>query len=287
MAQPRKLTLAAFTLLAAAPLVTGEEIAPRRSGSFAEESLGASYNQLGLQHVLGVRWTRALFDARSPWLADAHVSGGFAHTLTPSYMRVGAWLEAAPLSILSVRAGIEPGAYFGTFGSLRSHGSYDSGLGNGHGTTPGPGNGGRCSLAPTAKLRLGAFAMASTATMEWWWSSAAGPFYYEPSRDTLLRSSGDRLLTVSTVLVRQVPLRHGGQLTYGVSHDVTEVPAAPRNRSQRLGVVVARRLASTRLGLQSPTIGLRVGYYLEHPQRQGQLTAALGVSIERRRWPTP
>ena len=96
--------------------------------------------------------------------------------------------------------------------------------------------------------------------MEWWWSSASGPFYYEPSRDTVLKATGDRVLTVSTKFVRQMPQRGGGQLTYGIFHDLTEVIAAPGNRSQRLGVVVARRLASKRVGLQSPTIGLRVGY---------------------------
>lgn len=286
MAQPRTLPFVALAFLAAAPLATTEEIAPGRSVRIVDESLGASYNPLGLQHVLGVRWTRPLFRTSSPLLQDAHLAGGLTHTLTPSYTRVGAWLEVAPMSVLSVRTGIEPGIYFGTFKSLKSYESYDSCLASGCGGARRAGSGARLSVSPTVRLRLGAFAAASAASVEWWWSSAAGPFFYEPSRDTLLRSSGDRLLTVSTVLVRQVP-RGGGELTYGVSHDVTEVFAAPANRSQRVGVVVARRLASRRLGLQSPTIGLRVGYYLGDPQRKGQLTAALGVSVERRRWPTP
>ncbi len=288
MAKPRMLPFVALAFLATPPLVTAEEIAPRRSGSVVDESLGASYNQLGLQHVLGVRWTRSLFHSPSPLLQDAHLAGGLTHTLTPSYMRAGAWLEMAPLSVFSVRAGIEPGTYFGTFSSLRSYNSYDSCLASGCGSARRPGSGARLSVSPTARLRLGAFAAASTATLEWWWSSAAGPFFYEPSRDTLLRSSGDRLFTVSTVLVRRVPQGGGGELTYGVSHDITEVFAAPApNRSQRIGVVVARRLASRRLGLPSPTIGLRVGYYLGDPRRKGQLSATLGVSIEHRRVPGP
>jgi hypothetical protein len=281
VAQLGRLPLVVLALLAVPPIVAAQEHASSRATSVSEESIGASFNQLGLQHVLGVRWTRPLFRSASPLLADAHVSGGLAHTLTPSYMRVGAWVEAAPLSILGLRVGLEPGAYFGTFGSLAARSGYDDRSLSWPGSAGGPGSGGRVYLAPTVKMRLADFALASTGALEWWWSSAPGPFYYEPSRDTLLRSAGDRLLTVSTVLVRQVPQRDHGSLTYGVSYDLTLVPAAPGNRSQRLGVVVARRLASQRLGLQSPTVGLRVGYYLDDPQRQGQLTAAVGVSVER------
>lgn len=283
MAPYRRLPLAACVLLAMARPVAATETAPVRWRSVTEESLGASYNTLGLQHVLGVRWTRPLVDSASPLLAHTHLSGGVTHTLTPSYMRAGAWAELMPLSVFGVRAGIEPGAYFGTFGSLRSHRSYDTCFESDCGTVARPGSGGRLYVSPSLRLRLGAFAMASTATMEQWWSSAAGPYYYEPSRDTLLRSAGDRLLTVSTVFVRQAPRQDGSLLTYGVSHDLTEVWAAPGNRSQRLGVVVSRRLAVKQLGLPSPTVGLRVGYYLQHPERQGQLTATLGISVERGR----
>jgi hypothetical protein len=86
---------------------------------------------------------------------------------------------------------------------------------------------------------------------------------------------------VSTVLVRQVPQGRGGRLSYGVSYELTDVPAAPGNRSQKAGVVVARRFAQRRLGLPSPSLGLRVAYYIDDPYRQGQLTASLGVSVER------
>ena len=145
MFQRRKLPLAALALLAAAPLVTAEEVVLSPSRRVTEESVGASYNRLGLQHVFGVRWTRPLIRSRRPLLEGAHVSGGLSHTLTPSYMRVGAWAEVAPLSVLDVRAGLEPGAYFGTFGSLMSYGSYDAGLGNVRGAT---GTGARVSSVP-------------------------------------------------------------------------------------------------------------------------------------------
>ncbi len=252
-------------------------------GPELEESLGASVNQLGLQNVVGVRWTRPLTDSQQPLLADAHLRAGLSHTLTPSYTRLCAWLELSPLSILDLRAGVEPGAYFGSFGNLMSFGAYGDDFSDRARSTrtasAHAGTGNRLFVAPALKGRVGTYVFASSASLEWWRSSAAGPLYYEPARDTLLRAVGDRLLTLTTVLARRRPLRGGGELTYGLSHDLTEVFAAPANRSQRIGVVVARRLAPRYPSLPSRAVALRVLSYLEDPIRQGQLGAALGVSL--------
>ncbi len=252
-------------------------------GPELEESLGASVNQLGLQNVLGVRWTRPLTDSQQPLLADAHLRAGLSHTLTPSYTRLCAWLELAPLSILELRAGVEPGAYFGSFGNLMSFGAYGDDFSDAarsmRTASAHAGTGNRLFVSPTLKGRVGTFVFASSASMEWWRSSAAGPLYYEPARDTLLDSDGDRLLALTTVFARRRALRGGGELTYGLSHDLTEVFAAPANRSQRIGVVLARRLAPSRPSLPSRTVALRVVYYLQDPIRKGELGAALGVSL--------
>lgn len=253
---------------------------PRRS---LDQSLGGSVNRLGLQHTLGVRLSRPLSESAQPLLADAHVSAGLSHALTPSYTRLTLWAELAPLSILELRAGVEPGVYFGSFGSLQSFDGAGSDWSDDarHGRAGRAGVGARAFAASTLKLRLGELAVASTTTAEWWRSNAPGPYFYEPSRDTLLRAAGDRLLTVSSVLVRQQARASGGRLTYGLSHELLLVADQPGSRSQKAGVVVARRLAQGRSGRPGPTIGARVAYYLEDPHRKGQLTASLGVSVER------
>jgi hypothetical protein len=249
-----------------------------------EESFGASVNQLGLQNVLGVSWTRPLTRSRRPLLADSRLRAGLAHTLTPSYTRVSAWVELSPLSILDVRVGAEPAVYFGSFGSLMSFQSYADDfrdqVRSRRRSEARAGTGARLFLAPTLKGRVGAYVFASSASLEWWRSSAAGPLYYEPARDALLRSDGDRLLTLATILARRLPLGGGGELTCGLRHDLTEVFAAPENRSQKVGLFVARRLAARRLSLPARSVvGVQVAYYLEDPIRRGQLGAALGVSL--------
>jgi len=84
-------------------------------------------------------------------------------------------------------------------------------------------------------------------------------------------------------VARQLSQSSGARLTYGVSHELMQVQGAPGNRSQKVGIIVARRLASRPPGLRFPSLGLRISYYLEDPQRRGQLGASLGVSVERRR----
>lgn len=271
--------LAMLTITAAAE----ETDSPRGPKRVLDESLGFSVNKLGLQHVLDLRWVWPLTTSRNALLADAHASAGISHSITPSYTRLGAWVEVAPLSILDVRAGAEPGAYFGTFGSLMSFGSYtdpfDDAARAARKDQAQSGSGARVYVSPTLKMKIGPFVAASSADLEWWRSTAAGPLYYEPARDTLLKVGGDRLLVLSSVVLRQHDLAGRGTLSYGVGHYLTYVFDAPANRSQRIGVIVVRQFGLKRFGLHAPRIGSQVSYYLSDPSRKGQLTASLGVSI--------
>lgn len=270
------------TLLAAAILAltsTGLVAEARR----LDESLGFSVNKLGLRHTLDVSWRRSLSRSPNPFLADAHLSVGLSHTLTPSYTRLGAWVEVAPLSILELRAGAEPGAYFGTFGSLMSFASYgdafDDDARNARKGEARAGTGSRLYVSPTLKMKIRALVVASSADFEWWRASAPGPLYYEPARDTLLKVAGDSMVSSSTVLLRQHDLVGRGTLSYGLIHNLTYVFDAPGNRSQQIGVVVVRQFGPRRFGLHAPRVAGRVSYYLDDPSRKGQLTAAVGVSI--------
>jgi hypothetical protein len=247
------------------------------------DSLGFSVNRLGLQNTLDLRWVWPLTRSRNALLSGAHVSLGATHTLTPSYTRLAAWVELSPLSVLDLRAGVEPAVYFGTFGSLLSFPGYDAPFGShvldARRDQARPGTGLRLYAAPTVKMKLGPLVVLGDAAFEWWRSSAAGPYYYEPARDTLLAVRGDRLLTLSSVLVHQKPIAGGGKLTYGLGYDLSYPFAAPGNRSQQVGLVASRQFAGRRFGLNAPSLGGRVAYYLGDPSRQGQLTAAAGLSL--------
>ena len=263
--------------------VAAEEPASPGPKRILDESLGFSVNRLGLQHVLDLRWVWPLTSSRNPLLAGARASVGVTNVITPAYTRLGAWVEVSPLSILDVRAGAEPGAYFGTFGSLMSFSSYadpfDDTTRTERKDEARAGSGSRLYVSPTLKLRLGQLVAASSVDLEWWRSSAGGPLYYEPARDTLLKVGGDRLMGVSSVLLRQQALAGRGSLSYGLAHHITYVFDAPENRSQLIGLIVVRQFGPKRFGLHAPRIGSQVSYYLSDPSRKGQITASLGLSI--------
>ena len=250
------------------------------------ESVGFSVNRLGLQNALELKWVWPLTASRNPLLAGAHFSVGLSHTLTPSYTRLGAWLEVSPLSILDVRAGVEPAAYFGTFGSLMSFSRYDEPFGDdvrrARKDEARAGTGSRLHVTPTLKMKAGQIVAVCSTSFEWWRSSEGDPLYYEPARDTLLEARGDRLLTLSAVVLRVQAPAGGGLLRYGASYDLTYLPAWPGNRSQQVGLVASRGFAGRRFRLTDPTIGARVWYYSRDPSRKGQLGAAIGISLG---WP--
>lgn len=147
-------TLAMLGITAAAE--TDSPQGPRR---VLDESLGISVNKLGLQHVLDLRWVWPLTSSRKALLADAHASAGVSSFITSSYTRLGAWVEIAPLSIFDIRAGVEPGAYFGTFGSLLNFGSYAEPFNDDVRTErkdqARPGSGSRLYVSPTFKIKKG------------------------------------------------------------------------------------------------------------------------------------
>jgi hypothetical protein len=249
-----------------------------------QESLGASVNNLGLQNVVDVSWRWGLSSSPSVLRRDAHVALGLSHTLTPSYTRLGAWAELSPLSILDIRVGLEPTAYFGTFHSLMSFDRYTDAFDNdSRDARPGKwgfGTAGRVYVSPTLKMKVGAVVAVASADFEWWRSSAPGPFFYEPSRDILLRASGDRMLATQGLLLHQREMAAGGTLAFGLIHNLTYVYDAPENKVQKLGAVAIRQFAGRRFGLRDPRIGGYVSYYLNDRSKKGQIGAALGISFK-------
>ena len=248
--------------------------------------LGASVNTLGLQNTLERSWTWSLWASRHPLLADAHVSTGVVSVVTPALTRFGGWFEVSPLSVLDVRAGVEPAAYFGTFNSLKSLDSYDAPFDSKTlKAIPDPktGYGSRVYVEPVLKARAGPIVAKVDATFERWQTSAVGPFFYEPTRDTLLRSSGDMMLTATSVAMYQRTVGADGTLSAGVLHSLTDVFDAPGNRSQRLGLIVIREYSSTRFHVPHLRLLVTAWQYLEDPSKRHQFGAAAAIGFSRGR----
>lgn len=245
--------------------------------------VGASINNPGLQNALEMVWTWPTTRSSHPLLSGAHVSTGITNLLTPTQVRFGGWVEVSPLSIVDLRAGVDPSAYFGTFDSLMGFSSYDepfdpdSREARGDATS---GTASRVYVSPTLKFKTGPIVASTTLDVEWWRSSTGQPFFYEPTRDTLMKSDGDRLTTSTSVLMYQFA-RGSAPLMIGGIHTLAQVEDAQDNRIQKIGMIAIKEFASSHLGLPHPRVTMVIGRYLKDPYKKDEWTAALGISFRR------
>ena len=204
---------------------SGELARPSGVQRVVSGQLGASVTEPGLRNILELSWTRPLYRSRDPLLADAHLSAGLVSLTTPSEARPGGWVEYSPLSVLDIRAGLEPAVYFGTYKSLLSFAAYsdpyDRETRDARDDST-SGTGSRAYVAPVLKMKIGKLVARAGAEFERWSSSAAGPLFCEPLRDTLLKTDGDYLMTMTTVAMYQHQDRSGDLLSGGVISDMTD-----------------------------------------------------------------
>jgi hypothetical protein len=269
---------AGMILAAAAPSLRAGP--PQRAIS---NTLAVSVNPIGLQDQLGFSWRWGLSRSKNPFLSDAHAAVGISNSTTPASERVELWAEISPLSVLDLRAGVEPVLYFGTFGHLVGFPSDDADFSReareaikGQAVSR---TGVRYYVAPTFKIKLGRVIARSGAEFEWWRVDGPGEFFYEPWRDTLLDSDGDSLVALSTQLFYEVKPGPGTKLLAGVSYDRTSVHDAPQNRRQRLGPIAVWTIGPRRFGLREPTVIGTIFTYLEDPSKDGDLGGFVALSF--------
>lgn len=244
--------------------------------------LGAALNNPGLQQTVELVWSKPLTTSTHPLRDGAHLSGAAVSVTTPAQARLGGWLEYAPLSILAVRAGVEPGGYFGTFHSVMSFTSYTDDFSRDTRNLRGDGQAGfglRAYVSPALQGRLGPFVARVTGDLEHWRSSASGPYFYEPTRDTLLRSRGDWLVNTTAVALYERRGPRKSVTSVGVLHALTRVSHAPGNRTQRVGGIGVHEWSGRRLGVPHPRVTATVWRYAEDPYKSGQWGGAVAIAF--------
>ena len=252
--------------------------------------VGASINNLGAQYTLEWSRRKALAPAAGPLRSDAHVQFGAATAVTPSYARVGLWAQVAPISMLVIRAGVEPALYFGTFNSLMSLDSRDAPFdtdtrkARGGATT---GTVWRWYVTPSLRARLGRVVALASADIERWSASADGPLFYEPTRDTLLAVSGDTLLGLRQVVMYEHVKTNGARLAVGGVHTLQRVNGfrhSRLNQVQKLGGVFTYQSVGRVAGMARPSVMFTVARYLDDPSKQHGWTTAVtfGGTLRRR-----
>jgi hypothetical protein len=244
---------------------------------------GGSLNPPGLQNQVDVQWLWPTTRSTNPLVSGAHVAAGLSWCLSPSYTRVGPWVEVSPLSILDIRAGVEPTFYFGTFGSLLSFAGYGEDFSwnsiRARADQAKSGAALRAYIKPTFKLKAGPVMGSFSTEVERWSSNASGPLFYEPYWDTLMRASGQTLVyTSAAVLVQAVTSSHH-TLSVGGLHAFMHVYGTPDNNVQRVGPMVVYEAGGRVLGLPRPRVVASLSRYLSDPHKRGGYYALLGVTL--------
>jgi hypothetical protein len=255
--------------------------------------VGASINNLGVQHTLEWSRRRALAPTAGPLRSEAHVQCGAVTSVTPSFVRAGVWAQVAPLSILVVRAGVEPAAYFGTFNSLMSFDRRDAPFDTDSRKDRGGATSGtvwRWYVTPTLRVRLGRVIASANADIERWSASADGPLFYEPTRDTLLAVSGDTLIGLRHVVMYEHVKAGGARVAVGALHTLQRVDGfrhARLNQVEKLGGLFVWQSAGRVARMGRPTLTVSLARYLNDPaKRHGwTTTVTVGGTLRRREQP--
>lgn len=237
--------------------------------------IGASYNNPGLQQSLEWSARRLLRPGARALFADAHLSTGAQAVVSPSYARLNLWAQYAPLSVVTLRVGVEPAQYFGTFDSLMSFERQDLAFDNDTRRDrggAGPGRALRLYVTPTLRARAGAWSAQLSGDVERW-SASDGPWFYEPTRDTLLQSKGSTLMAARTVVLREHVSRRGTRVGLGAIHTLQQVNRGRLNQVQRVGALTTVQSDGRWRWLRRPAGALVVARYLDDPSKDGGWTA--------------
>jgi hypothetical protein len=119
--------------------------------------------------------------------------------------------------------------------------------------------------------------------IERWYASAPGPWFYEPTRDTLLESNGSTVAASRTVVMYEHVTRAGTRLGVGGLHTLQEVDRRQLNKVQRLGAIGTLQSDGRWRFLNRPAMNVIVARYLDDPSKDGGIFAAFTLATTLRR----
>jgi len=214
------------------------------------------------------------------------VSFGSQAVVSPSFARLGFWAQYAPLSILTLRIGAEPSQFFGTFDSIMTFDRQDAAFDNDTRRERGGAAAGRMLrlyATPTVRIRAWRIVALASADIERWYSSAPGPWFFEPVRDTLLEPNGSDVAVSRAVVMYEHVTAAGTRLGLGGLHTLQEVDRRALNKVQRAGAIGTLQSDGRWRFLNRPTMTVTVARYLDDPSKDGGIYAAFTLATTLRR----
>lgn len=254
---------------------------PPRSRLFGTASLGGVVNPVGMQLDAGLQ-LRAVFstDERTGWEKSWAQTGG-AIRLNPVYVGHAVHGEWQPAQMFSVRAEYELLAFPGTTRGLVSFAEKTAAFGDDvlQNADARAGLMHKVMVAPTFTTKLGPVILRNRSHAAYYHANADGPYFYEPSHDTLV-AKDDVVVQGRTELL--VLAWSGGRDAAFLLGPVFEMTHAIRTETgrQRLGGMTALAFAETLGAFRRPSLFAEVGGNLQDRNREHQAYATFGFKLE-------
>jgi len=298
-------TLAGEETAAAEPSSDSSEVAkaPDVSIYLADLSL-LRWNPLGLETQNRLMIQKRLMDSDSILFGNTLAAGGLSLKLNPAYVKVGPMIEVQPIALFNLRAAYEYFYYFGTLGYLQSSpdASYDYSdeTRSANEAAAYSTSGHHFYVEPLLQAKVGGVVVRTKFAIEYWKMSLRGgdSVFYDPTLDTQVPGQGWTLANDTDLLylgldrltvglrwtgvwpqysAAQMPVSSAkpglkSQLAESLAEDPPSVSDfhADGNKHQRLGPLFAYSF-KTREGsrTKSPALLAILGWYLDHPNREG------------------
>lgn len=240
------------------------------------------YNPLGLESQNRLMWERRLMDSESVLFSNTFSAAGLNLKVNPAFVKVGPQIEIQPIALLNLRATYEYMQFFGTFDYMQSWPepldpallSDDAREANGAEAYVTAGH--HVFGEATLMAKGGPVVVRSKFALEYWRMNVedGDVAWYDATLDTFVPAEGWVWTNDSDLLYMRDNLTAGVRFT-GVFPQLDGVQlardAADANH-KRVGPLVAYRLHDDpERALTRPTVLGILGWYVDHPTRQGAL----------------
>jgi hypothetical protein len=244
--------------------------------------LGGRVNPNGLSVVEGIRYRNVYRYSHQYDMESAYWQTGLAIGVSPAYGQAGIHFEWMPWIFLSLRLQYNYFQFFGNSGSLLSFSSASEPFGDDAVKDRRDeefATGDRFLFQPTLQGKVGPLILRNESDFAYYRFSGRGPYFLEQEYYTLLKD-GDYLISNRTQLLYPAWKKPGGAiLLTGLYYEVTRAYDAWITQ-QKIGGIFYWVPVASFWGLNRPWVGIKGGYHLQDPNRQGQFFVGAGMGFD-------
>lgn len=249
--------------------------------------LGGRLNPQGL-YISGALNYRSVYGYdRQNELVTAYWQTGLGLAVSPSMSRMSARIEWMPWLFLPLKVEYDYDRYFGrnwgllSFPSARSSISDDAIKQRSDRNEEESTDGHRLLFQPTLQAKIGPVYLRNQTDIAYYFFSGKGPYFLELEYYTLLKDR-DLLLSNETSMLFEIwKGRKGRMLLAGPYYEVTRARDAEITQ-QKAGIAISWTPWETIGMLEKPYLQMKLGYYLEDPDRQQKVYLLIGMGFDLR-----